>query len=308
MKPSFEYLDVAISEIVVPAEFVREESSKVDDDILAKSIREGGVQQPLVLLRDGDGYRLVKGSRRLAVARALGLPRVPAVVDTLPDGEQIDDYARRLRFILDEHRQDLMPSQRAALIEKMKETLGLSSKQVAAYLGVDQDSITNWLAIRRYTPSIVKAMDSGALTQKSARVFDGMTPAGQDRVWQLHGEMLCAGAGDVHKELRAKYPPEQFPAFYRNPERIAARLERKAGTRKSKGRVDYSAAEKKRLMHSVDMKEAEIAEFRAEAKELKKEIDEATPVIRAIIANKKLWAMVPESMRAELERFGEVYV
>jgi hypothetical protein len=43
--------------------------------------RAGGSIEPLQLRRVGDGYRLVDGLRRLAVAQALGWETVPAVVD-----------------------------------------------------------------------------------------------------------------------------------------------------------------------------------------------------------------------------------
>ena len=47
---------------------------------LARSIREVGVLQPIVVrVRDG-GYELVAGERRLRAARLAGLPTVPAIV------------------------------------------------------------------------------------------------------------------------------------------------------------------------------------------------------------------------------------
>src|SRR5262249_27062133 len=47
---------------------------------LARSIREVGVLQPIVVrVRDG-GYELVAGERRLRAARLAGLPTVPAII------------------------------------------------------------------------------------------------------------------------------------------------------------------------------------------------------------------------------------
>src|SRR5690349_3589121 len=56
---------------------------RFDDDelgALAASIRDHGILQPLVVVREGAGYRLVAGERRLRAARLAGLERVPVVL------------------------------------------------------------------------------------------------------------------------------------------------------------------------------------------------------------------------------------
>src|SRR5690348_2086938 len=114
-------LMIPVGSIGVPAQVSRPRPNRQEDDVLFRSIRQGGIQQPLVVLAVGNSYQLIDGSRRLDAARALGLPKVPAVVD-VPSGEvDSESYGRRIRFILDEHRQDLLPSQKAELIVKLKE-------------------------------------------------------------------------------------------------------------------------------------------------------------------------------------------
>lgn len=303
---------VPVAQITVPKDFDRWGDSKTDDGILVKSVEKGGVQQPVILLKVGDELRLIKGSRRLGAAKAIGVPKVPAVIDSLPEGEDVESYSRKLRFILDEHRQDLLPSQKAELIVKLKETLHLNNGQVAAYLGVDADSITNWLAVRRYVPEVVSAMDSGALTMQVARVFDGMSPEGQRHVLMEHREELTTKRkAGVHKEIRSLYPPTKFSSFYQNADKAAARLKSaKSGAKKKrnvKARQTFSTDEKKRLLNSVGLKEDELAELKAESKDLKEECIATGPIIAAILRNPKLKKAVPENMLPELERFAEVY-
>lgn len=300
---------VPVDQITISPEFNRWGDSKTDDGILVKSVEKGGVQQPVILLRDGDTLHLVKGSRRIGAAKAVGIPKVSAVIDQLPDGETVEPYSRRLRFILDEHRQDLLPSQKADLILKLKDTLNLNNGQVAAYLGVDADSITNWLAIRRYVPEVVAAMDAGALTQQVARVFDGMSPEGQKHVLKEHKDDLITNRkAGVHKVIRSLYPPTKFPTYYQNADKAAARLKsKKASKRQSKPRQTFSTDEKKKLLRSVDMKEDELDELKAEQKELKEECIATGPIVAAIMRNPRLKKLVPESMLEELERFAEVY-
>src|ERR1700686_2215827 len=84
---------------------------KVDDEILFNSIQLTGVQQPLIVVRLADAsYLVVDGVRRLKLARALGLTEVPCVIDQgIDDVDDEVEYRNRVRFILDEHRQDLAP-------------------------------------------------------------------------------------------------------------------------------------------------------------------------------------------------------
>src|SRR6476659_5649921 len=47
---------------------------------LAKSIRANGIIQPIVVRRDGAGYRIIAGERRWRAAQKAGLRTVPVTV------------------------------------------------------------------------------------------------------------------------------------------------------------------------------------------------------------------------------------
>jgi hypothetical protein len=250
--------------------------------------------------------RQTSGIRR---ATELHLASVPVFIHAVPAGEDPDEYRRRLRFILDQHRQDLKPSQKAELMATLKRTFQMTHRQVAAYLGIDADSVTNWLAIKSYIPPIVDAIDSGRLTMASARTFVGLTTVGQANIWEKHGSDLMQSTGaTVHRKLRAQYSPDRLPNYYREPEVIKERLSRKTGKRKSATRASFTPDEKKRLLNSYELKEQELADGQDELKQLKREIAAATPVVAAIIRNERLRSLVPSEMMEELERFAEIYV
>ena len=304
---------IPVGSIEVPAKYDRPES-RVRDDILRKSIAQLGIQQPLVVIETGKGkYRLVKGSRRLRFAKELDLPNVPAVIDVLPEGSNVEHHSDNLRFILDQCRQDLVPSQKAELVETLKRTFGLNNIQVAAYLGIDQDSVTNWLAVKKYIPEVVSAMDAGLVTMQAARVFDGMTEKGQKHIWRSHASDFAEKpGGQLHKELRKEYDPTQFKSFYVKPEQVASKLARKGSGRVSKSRPTAKAngisqAEKAKLLNSFEMKRLEVASGEHELKELQKDISAATKVVSAILRSEKLPGMIPKELREELSRFAEVY-
>jgi ParB family transcriptional regulator, chromosome partitioning protein len=52
---------------------------------LRDSIREQGILQPLLVRKDGLGYELVAGERRLRASRMAGLQQVPVVIKDISD-------------------------------------------------------------------------------------------------------------------------------------------------------------------------------------------------------------------------------
>ena len=300
---------IPISQITIPDD-VERDTLRVDDDLLAKSIQHGGIQQPLVVLETGKGrYTLIDGLRRIRAAVAVDITKVPVVVDVVPKGQTVEDYCRQIRFILDTHRQDLLPSQKAELIETLKTTFGLNSSQVAAYLGIDPDTVTNVMALKKLIPAVVDAIDSGRLTMQKSRVFAGMSELGQQKVWKAHQkELTTISGGKLHKELRAKYPPEAFPSYYKDAPAVAQKLARKSGKRKSAARLPVvSKSEKAALLNSVEMKEIELRDAQEELKSLKTWINASIPIVSAIMRNPKLLELVPDDMVDELSRFEEIY-
>lgn len=299
---------VSTAQIIVP-DYAERPANKVADSRDLESIKASGIQQPLIVIEDDGRLLLVKGLRRLRIAKSLGLGKVPIVVAPIPNGYDSETYGRELRLSLQSHRQDLLPSQKCGLVEELKTRFAMSNEQVAAYLGIAADSVTNWLAVRRYIKPVVTAMDAGVLTMRAARAFDGLSEVGQRKVWLAHsGDLLGSTSTDIHKIIRTAYPPTMFPAFYRNPEVSSERLNRKQRKRRGVTRETITAAEKRRLLSSVDMKEAELRDGREKLQRMEKEINASIAPIGAILRNEKLVAMVPTEMKEELDRFAEVYV
>ncbi len=287
--------------------FVTREARAVNDDMTRKSIAEVGIRQPLVVVPDGDRLLLSDGLLRLEIAESEGIAKVPYVLDDAPRGVSPEDHARRLRFTVNFHRQDLLPSQKCAMVSELKTKFGMTNGQVAAFLGIAPDSVTNWLAVERYIEPVVEAMDESRLTMQAARAFDGMTEEGQKAIWRSHSRELMSGAMR-HKDVRKKYSPEECPRYYRQPGLVASRLARKSGKRKATARMGMGQVEKEKLLKSFELRDIELKEGQAELATIKREINAAIPAISAILRNEKLLALVPKEMREELERFGEIYV
>ena len=72
---------------------------------LARSVREHGIVQPLVVTRAGDRYKLIAGERRFRAAQRAGLRSVPVVIkELMQDGD-----ALQIALIENIQREDLNP-------------------------------------------------------------------------------------------------------------------------------------------------------------------------------------------------------
>jgi len=100
-------------------------------EVLAESIREQGVLQPLLVRPLGNGrYAIVAGERRYRAAKMAGLAEVPVRVLDLPEKE-----ARLLALLENLQREDLNPYEETlGVLELLSEELAKSRAEVLSLL------------------------------------------------------------------------------------------------------------------------------------------------------------------------------
>jgi ParB family chromosome partitioning protein len=136
---------------------------------LARSIREVGVLQPVVVrLRDG-GYELVAGERRLRAARLAGLPTIPAIIREGDDTESL-----REALIENIHREDLAPLQLAAAFQELLEELGVTQETVAERLGYSRAHIANTIRLLSLPADVQRLLAEGRIQAGHARALLGL--------------------------------------------------------------------------------------------------------------------------------------
>ena len=97
--------EVAVGSILPNPHQPRTEFSQKDLSELSQSVKTHGILQPLVVIKTDDGnFQLVAGERRLRAAKLAGLDKVPAIVRTFSEQEQLG-----LAVIEKIHRSDLKP-------------------------------------------------------------------------------------------------------------------------------------------------------------------------------------------------------
>ncbi len=166
---------VSVSQIGPNPYQPRREFDQAALEELAKSIRNRGLLQPILLTeRQGppDGYRysLIAGERRLRAARLAGLQEVPAIVRPAKGAEMLE-----LAVIENIHRSDLNPVERARAYRDLMEQEGLTQQEVAERLGQPRTTVANYLRLLELAEEVQVLVAEGALSFGHAKVLAGLT-------------------------------------------------------------------------------------------------------------------------------------
>ena len=134
---------------------------------LARSVREHGIVQPLVVTRAGDRYRLIAGERRFRAAQRAGLRTVPAVIkEMIREGE-----ALQIALIENIQREDLNPMEEATAYHQLHQEFGLTQEEISRRVGKERSTVANFLRLLKLPEPVKKLLASGRLSMGHARAL-----------------------------------------------------------------------------------------------------------------------------------------
>lgn len=108
---------------------------------LARSIEAHGVIEPVIVVQDGDRFRIVAGHRRVAAAKLAALKSVPAILRT---DDAVAEHIHRMVENL--QRVDLNPVEEARGYARLKD-LGVKQKAIAEAVGRNQGHVSKRLTL-----------------------------------------------------------------------------------------------------------------------------------------------------------------
>ena len=161
--------------------------------VLADSIREHGVIQPIVVREIGvleDNYEIIAGERRWRAAKMAGLDEIPAVVMT-GDDLKIAEVA----LIENVQRKDLNPIEEAMAYKALIERFGLKQEEVAQQAGKSRSSVANMLRLLELPDEVLTLVQDEKLSMGHARAILGLTD---------EDKMLPLAEMTVNKELSVR--------------------------------------------------------------------------------------------------------
>ena len=135
-------------------------------DELADSIRQHGILQPLSVRRQGIGYELISGERRLRAAQLAGVTDVPCIIMNMDAKES--GFAALVENL---QRQDLDFIEEALGIRRLLQEHAMSQEQAARLLGKSQSAVANKLRLLRHSDAVLSAIRETGLTERHARAL-----------------------------------------------------------------------------------------------------------------------------------------
>ena len=145
----------------------RKHFGESDLDDLAKSIREKGLLQPIVVRPRPNGeYEIVAGERRWRASQRAGIHEVPVLIRELSDGEALE-----IALIENIQRSDLNPLEEARAYSLLLEQFNYTQQQLAESVGKSRSHIANTLRLLNLPDSVRSQIETGKLTAGHARTL-----------------------------------------------------------------------------------------------------------------------------------------
>lgn len=134
-------------------------------EILADSIKQHGLIQPIIVTKNGsDKYTIVAGERRWRAAKKAGLKKIPAVIR-----EYSDQTVTEVALIENLQREDLNPIEEALGYKDLVTTYGLTQEEISQKVGKSRSAVANSMRLLSLEPELRVHLISGAISEGHAR-------------------------------------------------------------------------------------------------------------------------------------------
>ncbi len=145
----------------------RKEFEETALEELRNSIIENGVIQPITVCRDGDGYQLISGERRLRAVTTAGFKFIPAYVIEAPE----DASKLELALIENIQREDLNAIEVALALRSLITKCNLTQDDVAQKVGKNRSTVSNFLRLLKLPRQIQDSIRSREISSGHARAL-----------------------------------------------------------------------------------------------------------------------------------------
>lgn len=141
--------------------------------LLADSIAEHGIVQPIAVRKNENGfYTIVAGERRWRAARIAGISDVPVVIK-----DYDDETVAEVSLIENLQREDLNPIEEAMGYARLMEEFKLTQDEVSKKVGKSRSAVTNSLRLLNLTPNVKKLLEQLEISAGHARALLGIDDA-----------------------------------------------------------------------------------------------------------------------------------
>src|SRR5665213_469136 len=163
-------INVPLNKLTVWTGNVRKVQNKDGIDALAASINAHGLQQNLVVRKDGKKFAVVAGGRRLKALQQLAKAGDLQATFPVPCSITVADNATELSLAENVMREDMHPADKFEAFRSLTDD-GMPMADIAARFGCSETHVQKLLKLARVSPKIIKAYRNGDLTLECVMAF-----------------------------------------------------------------------------------------------------------------------------------------
>jgi ParB family transcriptional regulator, chromosome partitioning protein len=141
---------------------------------LAKSIKEHGVFQPIIVKKSIKGYEIIAGERRVKASTIAGLEKIPAIIRQFTDEEMME-----IALLENLQRENLSAIEEAEAYKKLLLALNVTQDELGKKLGKSRSHITNMIGLLRLPENVQRMMLHNEISMGHARVLSKLEDSEQ---------------------------------------------------------------------------------------------------------------------------------
>lgn len=145
---------------------VRVEYSDSEIEQLARSIKENGLLEPILVRQNGDFYEIIAGHRRFKALQKIGMKEVEVKILSVSDAKLCE-----VSLVENLERKDLNPIERATGYRKLIDIFGYTQEQIAKIFNISPSSVSYSLKLLTLPPQIKEFLTRGNLSEGHAKLL-----------------------------------------------------------------------------------------------------------------------------------------
>ena len=165
---------IRISEIEPKADQPRKYFDTESLEVLAESISQHGLLQPIIVRKsEGGFYQIIAGERRWRASKLANLTEIPAIVmeaDALKAAE--------IAIIENVQRENLNPYEEAQAYASLMSEFKLTQEEVSAKVGKSRPAIANSMRLLELPDEVLELLKAGDISAGHARALLGLKDKG----------------------------------------------------------------------------------------------------------------------------------
>lgn len=133
--------------------------------VLSDSISKHGVIQPIIVVKEENGfYKIIAGERRWRAAKLCGMTTIPAIVKNYEEQK-----AAEVSLIENLQRENLNPIEEAEGYQYLMDNFGMTQEQVGEKVGKSRSAVANAIRLLTLSDNLVDMVRKGLISSGHAR-------------------------------------------------------------------------------------------------------------------------------------------